>query len=428
MIVPRLRAILRSADALDGLIMATASLLSGLFAYLVLVAASLLLPESEAIAFLAVMNMLKIAEQILWVLRNVMAYYMAELAIGSEAKPRMAVFFRQRWRWAWGWGSLATLLFVLAIPWVGRLINVADRGALLAAAAALLMLIIRPITDGALQGSQQFKGLGAITSLQELLRLLLTALFVWLGWGLAGAVGALPVASLVALALALYCLRPLLAAPPSAYTQKVSWPYSILTLLGLGAFALLVYSDAILINRLFPEAVATQYTPANILGRLNLFVPVALGMVLFPKVTQRHALGQDARPYLLLALAATLLPGLLLTTLYFLFPGPLVALIFRGQYADPGVLLGWVGLAVTLFAGVNIWLNYALAVGARPYIFCLVGIVVVQIGAIVYGASSLAEVTAVMVAAGVAANLAGLLFAWRLPSVAQSPSNSVDER
>src|SRR5690606_37974801 len=145
--------------------MASASLISGLFAYLVLVVASLLLPESETIAFLAVMNLLKIAEQILWVMRNVMAYYSAELGIGAEAKPRMAAFCRQRWRWVWGWGSLACALIVVAIPWLAQLINVPDRLALLAAAAALLLLIIRPITDGALQGSQQFKGLAAVTIL-----------------------------------------------------------------------------------------------------------------------------------------------------------------------------------------------------------------------------------------------------------------------
>lgn len=417
-LLARLRAILRSPDALDGAIMASASLISGLFAYLVLVVASLLLPESETIAFLAVMNLLKIAEQILWVMRNVMAYYTAELAIGAEAKPRMAAFFRQRWRWVWGWGSLACAMFVVAIPWLAQLINVPDRLALLAAAAALLLLIIRPITDGALQGSQQFKGLAAVTILQELLRFLLTGLFIWMGWQLAGAVLALPVASLLALGLALWWLWPIVRQRQADYRQKVSWPYSMLTLLGLGSFALLVYSDAILINRLFPAAVAMQYTPANILGRLNLFVPVALGMVLFPKVTQRHALGQDARPYLLLALLATLGPGFLLTAVYFAWPGPLVALIFRGQYADPGSLLGWVGLAVTLFAGVNIWLNYALAVRARPYVVCLALIVVGQMAAIVFGADSLAEVTAVMVIAGLAANVAGLLFAWRWPTTA----------
>lgn len=411
--IARARAVARSADALDGLIMAGASLVSGAFAYLVLVAAGLLLEATAVIAFLAVMNLLKIAEQVTWVIRNVVAYYMAELAISAESWPRMGMFLRHRWRRAWVWGGVTAGLFALLSPLIARLINVMSPWALLAAALALLLLFVRPVTDGALQGSQHFWGLGSIGVLQEALRFGLTVALILAGLNLAGAILALPVASGVALAAAVWLLRPYFSAPPTNHVQKVSRPYSVLTLIGLLSFALLVYSDTLLVNRLFPPAVAVQYTPANILARLNLFVPMAMGMVLFPKATQRQALGQDARPYLLLALAATLVPGLLLTLLYFLFPGPLVQLVFRGQYGDPGLLLGWVGLAVTLFAGVNIWLNYALAVGRRPYIYALFIIALLQIGAIILLTHSLLALAAVLVAAGAAGNVAGLMMAWR---------------
>jgi O-antigen/teichoic acid export membrane protein len=405
----RLHTLARSHDAFDGLIMAGASLIAGGFAYLVLVAAGLLLDDAAAIAFLAIMNVLKIAEQVTWVIRNVVAYYLAELAIGAEPQPRMGAFLRDRWRWAWQWGVVTAVLFALLSPFIGRLINVDSRGALLAAALALLLLFVRPVTDGALQGSQQFWGLGSVTVLQELLRFGLTIGLILAGLQLAGAVLALPLASLVALGLAVWWLRPTFRAPATDHVQKVSLPYSLLTLAGLFSFALLVYSDAILVNRIFPPEVAAQYTPANILARLNLFVPIAIGMVLFPKATQKHTLGQDARPYLLLALAATLIPGLLLTLLYFLFPGPIVELVFRGQYDNPGRLLGWVGLVVTLYAGVNIWLNYALAVGVRPYIFLLAIIVVGEVTAVLLLAHTLQTLAFISLLAGLSANLAGLL-------------------
>ncbi|HRQ37611.1 MAG TPA: hypothetical protein PLD25_06830 [Chloroflexota bacterium] len=405
----RLRTLARSQDAFDGLVMAGASLVAGGFAYLVLVAAGLLLDDAAAIAFLAIMNVLKIAEQVTWVIRNVVAYYLAELAIGAAPQPRMGAFLRNRWRWAWQWGVVTAVLFALLSPLIGRLVNVPESAALLAAALALLLLFVRPVTDGALQGSQQFWGLGSVTVLQEILRFGLTIALILAGLQLAGAVLALPIASLVALGLAVWWLRPYFRAPTTDHIQKVSLPYSLLTLVGLFSFALLVYSDAILVNRIFPPAVAAQYTPANILARLNLFVPIAIGMVLFPKATQKHTLGQDARPYLLLALAATLIPGLLLTLLYFLFPGPIVALVFRGQYENPGALLGWIGLAVTLYAGVNIWLNYALAVRARPYIFLLALVVVAEVTAVLLLAHTLQTLAFISLLAGLSANLLGLL-------------------
>jgi O-antigen/teichoic acid export membrane protein len=405
----RLKSLARSRDALDGVVMAGATLVAGGFDYLVLVAAGLLLTDLEAIAFLAVMNVLKIAEQLTWVIRNVVAYYTAELSILPHAPSRIGTFLRGRWRWAWRWGMITAVFFALVSPFIGRLINVDSTWALVAAGVALLLFFVRPVTDGALQGVQNFLGLGGVVIVQSVCRFGLTVALILLGLNLVGAVVALPVASSLALVVAVWLLRPYFRAPKSDALQKVSLPYSLLTLVGLGSFALLVYADAILVNRLLPEALAVQYTPVNILGRMNLFVPIAIGMVLFPKATQRHAQGKDARPYLLLALAATLLPGLLLTAVYFLLPGLITELVFRGQYPNPGSLLGLVGLATTLFAGVNIWLNYALSAEKRPFVITLVFIVIAQIAAIILFHDSLQTIAFIMLGAGLLGNGAGMV-------------------
>ena len=116
---------------------------------------------------------------------------------------------------------------------------------------------------------------------------------------------------------------------------------------------------------------------------------------------------------MLLALAATLLPGLGLTAVYFLLPALIVDFVFQGQYANPGSLLGWVGLATTLFAGINIWLNYALALERRPYVLVLAGIAIGQTAAIMVWVNGLGDVAFVMVFAGLIGNLMGALLLLR---------------
>lgn len=407
--IARTKAVLRSSDARDGLLMAGATVFAGGFDYLVLVVAGLLLSAPAAIAFLAVMNLLKIAEQVTWVIRNVVAYYTAELAVQPQPIARIGGFVRNRWRWAWRWGLVTAVLFILVAPFTNRLINANSTTTIMVAGLVLLLFFVRAVTDGSLQGVQNFIGLGGVVVVQAVLRFGLTAVLIWLGLDLVGAVLALPLASGMTLLLAVWLLRSYFRTPRADSVQKVSLSYSTLTLIGLLSFALLVYSDAILVNRLFPTVVAGQYTPVNVLARINLFVPLALGMVLFPKATQRYALGQDARPMLLLALAATLLPGLALTAVYFLFPGFVVAFIFRGQYANPGALLGLIGLATTLFAGINIWLNYALSVEKRPFIYLLALIALIQIISIIFFAHTLIILAFVLVTAGLLGNLAGAL-------------------
>jgi len=194
-------------------------------------------------------------------------------------------------------------------------------------------------------------------------------------------------------------------------------------LLGLLAFAVMANADAIVVRRFFGDVAAEAYAPVVTLGKMNLFIPLGIGLVLFPKATQRRAAGRDPRPVLLLALAATLLPGLLLTALYALWPGRIVALVFGPAYTDPGRLLALVGLATTLYAGVNIWLNYALSLERRSYVLALALIVAGQLAAMILFHARLENIAWAMLAAGLLANLAGAarLLGPATPPAATSP-------
>lgn len=403
-----------SAGARQGMVMAGATTVAGGFDYLVNVVIGRSLLPTQFIVFVAVTALLQIMVHATNVIRNVVAFYMAELSIQPEALARSGIFLRRSWRWAWRWGVVAMAAMALFSPLLARLLRIDTPWPLWAGSLALLLLFLRPITDGALQGNQHFAGLGAVQVLQAFLRLLLAPLLIWFGWQATGAILSLPLASAGALLLALWLLRrPFRAPDADVAVPPVSWHYSITTLVGLLAFALLINLDAMVVKRVFSPEIAGNYGPVVTLGKMNLFVPLGIGLVLFPKATQRQAAGRDSRPVLLLALVATLLPGLLLTLVYFWLPGLLVQTIFTDAYADPGIVLGLVGLATTLFAGVNIWLNYALSLGKRPYIYALAATVTLQFLALALFHQSLVAVAAVMVAAGFLGNVAGLVTTLR---------------
>lgn len=395
-----------STGAQHGLIMAAATLLAGAFDYGVQVMIGRLLVNEFGL-FLAVTALLQVAVYATNVIRNVVAYYMAELTAVADPLPQLGRFLHQAWCWAWRWGAVAMVAMALLTPWLARLLRIDTIWPLLAGSVTLLLLFLRPVTDGALQGIQQFWGLGVVQIVQALLRLLLAPAFIWLGWRSTGAILSLPVASAGALLLALWLLHPYFGARgETAVAHTVSWDYSLQTLIGLLAFAIMSNIHPLVVQRLFATDVVNAFSPVATLGRMNLFVPLGIGLVLFPKATQRHASGQDPRPVLLLSLVATLLPGLALTLLYFLFPGRLVQTIFTDAYADPGVVLGLVGLATTLFAGVNIWLNYALSLGKRPFVYALAVIVLVQLVAM-FVSPTVYVLAWVMVVAGVVGNVLG---------------------
>ncbi len=133
-----------------------------------------------------------------------------------------------------GWGLIATGIMALLSPFVARFLRIESPYPLWAASFALLLLFLRPVTDGTLQGVQNFFGLGAVQMLQSSLRLIFAVAFIGFGWRATGAILALPFGSAIALGLALLLLRVYFRAPAPAETSRsISWRYSVVTLVGL---------------------------------------------------------------------------------------------------------------------------------------------------------------------------------------------------
>jgi O-antigen/teichoic acid export membrane protein len=408
-------ALFHSAGIRQSLILGPAMVLAGGLDYAVNVLAGRWLLPVEFGIFVCVAAILQVLVYLAIAIRNVVAFYTAELSAESDSVNQVGAFVQRAWHWAWQWGLMATALAILISPFLARLLRLPNPWPLWAASPVVLLFFVRPVTDGALQGMQAFASFGVVQVTQSVLRLLFAAGLIWLGCQAVGAIAALPLAMAVVLVLALWWLRAYFQAPGKVVARPVSWHYSSYTLLGLAAFGVLANLDALFVKSFFSPRMAGNYGPVVTLAKVSLFLPLAMGIILLPKAAQRRAMGRDARPILLLALTGALVPGLVLTVFYFLFPGWLVRIIFTNAYANPGIVLGLASSAASLYAGLNIWLNYALSLERPAFIYALVGVLVWQgLGMFLFGRESLVHMTLVMVSAGVMGNLAGFITTWCL--------------
>jgi O-antigen/teichoic acid export membrane protein len=425
-----LQKLARSAGMRHGLIMSAAMVLAGGLDYAVNVLAGRWLVPVEYGIFISVAAILQVVLYISIAIRNVVAFYTAELTVQPDSGNRVGGLVRRGWRWGWRWGLVVTALMAIISPSLAHLLRLPSAWPLWAASLMVFVLFLRPITDGTLQGMQAFTGLGLVQVTQAVVRLILAVALISMGWQAVGAILALPLAGAVALGVALWFLRPQLRSTREVNDRPVSWHYSAYTLLGMAGFALLTNLDALFVKRFFSPEIAGNYGPVVTLAKISLFLPLAIGMVLFPKAAQRQATGRDARPIVLLALAATLLPGLSLTTLYFLLPGVVVKTVFTGAYTNPGIVLGLANLAASLYAGLNIWLNYALSLNRPLFSYLLVGVLVWQgLGMFLFGRDSLVHMTLVMVSAALIGNLGGFVTTWftvATPRLAVASTSEVD--
>jgi O-antigen/teichoic acid export membrane protein len=416
----RVLTLVRSVGVRDSLVTAVAMIFAGGLDYAVGVLAGRWLVPIEFGVFIAVGAVLQVLSQLTNAIRNVVAFYTAELSLHGDGTSGVGAFVQRAWRWGWRWGLLATAGMAVLSPALARALRLPNAWPLWVACPAVLLCFTRTVTDGTLQGIQSFAGFGAVQVAQSFLRLCFAAGLIWLGWQAAGAIIALPLAMAGALMLALWYLGPNFRDRRSVAAREVSWHYSSHTLLGLAAFAMLANMDALFVKHFYSPAMAGNYGPVVTLAKMSLFLPMALGIVLLPKATRRRASGRDPRPILLLALGATLLPGLVLTAIYFQFSSTLVRAIFTAAYANPGLVLGFANLAASFYAGLNIWLNYALSLNRLTFIYILAGVLVCQgAGMYILGRHSLLHMTMVMAAAGFVGNLAGFLTTWSSVAAAE---------
>lgn len=409
----RVLAAVRSFGVRDSAIIAVAMTLAGSLDYLVHIVVGRRLPPVEYGIFVSVTALVQLFMLLSTTIRSVVGFYTADLAARADSFERVAGLVRQTWAWAWKWGLIGTVALIFVSPFLAHQLRLPGSMALWAASLMVLMLFLRQVTHGVLQGTQAFTGLALVLVLQALLRVVFAVMFIWVGTKAVGALAAQSLSCAIAVAVAVWWLRPYFRKASTASPHPISLVYPLHTFLGLAAFGVLTNLDALFVKHYFSPRAAGDYGPVSTLAKISLFIPWALGLLILPKVKQRQVAGQDTRPVLWLAMAAALTPGLALTGLYVLFPGVLVKTIFGSAYANPGIVLPLANLAATLYAGMYIWLNYALALDRPVFVYASLLVVGWQaVSMFLVGRQSLVHLTLAMISAAVLGHAAGVITTW----------------
>jgi O-antigen/teichoic acid export membrane protein len=206
------------------------------------------------------------------------------------------------------------------------------------------------VQRGVLQGSQQFGRYAASTVLEAVVKIAGAILLVaWLWASVEAAVVSILIASAVALA----ANHGLLGFLPRAREHRPilhPYGYSLMTLTCLILLALLFSVDMLAAKRYLDPEVAGLYAVASLSGKVVFFATSALNWVMFPVFSARQEKGQDSRKQLLRVLSAVLGASAVVTIIYFVAPSIVITPLFGSRYAVAGPYIGWMAIAITLYA------------------------------------------------------------------------------
>ena len=370
----------RSSGARSGLLLAGATGVSILAAYVFLLAAGRILGTNDYGSFAALLGLLTIILIPAGALQMAISREVSRsLATGDErGAARLAGGTLRAF-------TLATIPLVVVMvalsPVLSRALNIHSTPAVVIAVLSLSTALVYPVAMGVLQGEQRFTPLASLYVVPWLVRLVVLGIAAAAGARLGGAVVATLAGALVSMAIAYALIRPGLRSAERLSRADLRaflvylWPVAV-ALIGI---ALLTNVDVLIVKARFSGHDAGAYAAASAFARVGFFLPAAILTVLFPRTAARQARGEETEDILGRSLFATAAFCGLLALVYAAAGTGLVTLTYGADYAKGGHVLAPFALGMGLFSLANVLVGYRLSRGETRYAWIVAGAVVVQV-------------------------------------------------
>jgi O-antigen/teichoic acid export membrane protein len=310
--------------------------------------------------------------------------------------------------------TLFLATYALATPFLQEVLRVPTLTPVYLLGVLVVFSLVVPIGLAILQGLQKFVAFSLSHLLAIGSKILLSALLIWLGFGVSGAiVGTLLSLTVMWLFVNLQIRSSLRCAKLPRAEYRYPWHFLLSVVLASLAFVSMTQLDIVLVRYHFDAEQSGVYAAAAILGKAVLYLPGAVVTALFPMVAENSALKKASASLLLNAVALTLALCSAGALIYLLFAPELVILLYGERYAEAGEVLRYFGLAMIPMALVLVAENFLIAQGRIVFTYLLVVAAPLQILAIHLFHQSLLMVVAILAIGGWVLVLVGYGILWR---------------
>jgi O-antigen/teichoic acid export membrane protein len=292
-------------------------------------------------------------------------------------------FYKKALKFIFAFSLLVLLAFIIFSSLITTFLHLDNFWYVIVAGLCVVMGYIQILNSGFLYGIMKFRFVSFTIIFSSFVKLGVGVLLVLLGLRAFSGLGALLFMGLAAFLVAFIPLRFIFAKKiesevkvPAKEILKYAFPVFI-TILFMTSFTSI---DVILVKHFLSPTMAGYYSGISLIGKVILYFTATIPTVMFPLLIKRQAEGKNINNLFLLAVLLVLLPSLLITGVYFLFPHFIITLFLGGRgYLTMAPFLGLFGLFITLYSVVNIFVNFFLSINKTKIISLLVGAALLQI-------------------------------------------------
>ncbi len=275
-----------------------------------------------------------------------------------------------------------TAIVTLASPLIRDALGVSKLSPVILMALYTLPALLAPALWGVAQGLQRFGVMSLSMAVGSAARILILVAFIPLGVGVGAVLGSTLVGAFFALLVPLPLIWSVLRTPSDGIpgpSNRVVLTYLVPVVIGTLAITSLTTLDLIVGKLVLSPHDAGIYGSASFIGRLLLYLPMTIATVLLPKVISRAAVERDTKEILYASLAVTAAFSLAGTAMLIVLPRFVIDTTFGSEFSEATPLVGVFGLAMTVYALLNVQLAYHLGHGRTTMAWLLLGGAVAQL-------------------------------------------------
>ena len=322
--------------------------------------------------------------------------------------------------------TVVLVILILFAHRVSAFLKIDEKNLVYLVALGITLSSFTPIIIGALAGLQRFNDVALNSVASGIAKLAAGFSLVAMGFKVLGALIGFVFSFAVSLVYSFFQLPHRL--------KKMTWKLETVFLdvkeiysyflpagLSLLCFFALTNMDIILVKHFFSPLEAGYYSVAQMVGKIVLFVPGAIGVVMFPKIVDSHV--RNGNTFLILKkclIVVGLLCGLA-TFCTFLLPSLILKILTGHSQPEAIELVKFFSLSMSFFALVNILMLYHLSLHRMKYIYTLTLVTLLQFLGIWLFHSSLKEVISILLMGSVALFFMGMRFSLKGEYIRERP-------
>ena len=294
-------------------------------------------------------------------------------------------------------GALVFVLLALLSPIIASFLRLDTTIPIIILGSVIWMSLVGAISHAVLNGLQEFFKLTLYQFLGVLVKLAVTVGLVYAGYKSSGALTGYALAYLVPLAFTIPFISKL--SDNSFKKVKISLKepllYSLPVTLATLGLTMLFNLDVVLAKRFLTSTDAGLYGGLAVIGRVITFGTSPVALVMFPLISERVANNKPYKKILNFAILLTVLGGVGLSAIYFLFPRLVIDFFFGSAFYAASKYLGYFGLLLTLYSLCNLLTQFLLSVEKRKVWLLNLAGALIQAGGIFFFHASIKQILSV---------------------------------